>query len=114
MIVKVQRDWQLIRTELRVALENYGGTAKELSTSTGIDYFSARRYLIRPPENQTRSAMTLCSYFNIDIFMQNSDLQVILDAVKEVWDGTSDQAQSLADLLRWSKSLHGNKKNQIK
>jgi hypothetical protein len=114
MIIKVQRDWQLIKADLKTALESYKGTVKDLSSAANIDYFSARRYLISPPENQTKSAMILCTYFSIEIFMENKELQIILNAVEETWDGTTDHAQSLADLLRWSKSLHGSKKNQIK
>ena len=106
MKIKLQRNWKDIKKDLHKALEGYSGSPTELANGAKIDYFSARRYLMNPPENQTESAIKLCTYFSIDIFIQNEDLQLIMEAVLDSWDGSKEHAIGLAELLKWSKSFH--------
>jgi hypothetical protein len=105
MLIKVQRNWVDVRTALQAALEAYCGSAADLSRAAEIDYFSARRYLKRPPENQTESARQLCIYFNIDLFLQDPGLQEIVEAAVEVWDRTPEHARLIKELLKWSKTF---------
>lgn len=105
MIVKVQREWGAVKADLKVALSCYKGSPAELSRSAQIDYFSARRYLRRAPENQTESALRLCTYFNINLDIQSPGLQVVLEAVSEVWDGSEEHAKSLAGIIKWSQTI---------
>lgn len=106
MEIILQKSWLEIKPELEHALKSYAGTAKKLSISAEIDYFSARRYLISPPENQTKNALKLCSYFNIEINLQNKTLETLLNAAYDAWDGTDEHAKVLIDLIGWSKSLN--------
>ena len=102
----MQRDWRQIRIELKAALSSYSGSITDLSTAAGIDYYSARRFIRKPPENQTESARRLCSFFNIDLFIHDKNLEQIIGAVNEVWDGSEDHARSLTALLRWSQTVN--------
>lgn len=105
MLIKVQKDWIVVRAALQAALAAYRGSAADLARRAKIDYFSARRYMKRPPENQTESARLLCGYFGIDLFVQDPGLQEIVEAAVEVWDGTPAHARLIKELLKWSKEF---------
>lgn len=114
MIVKVQKEWDVVKVELQAALTDYKGSPAELARAAQIDYFSARRYLKRAPENQTESARRLCTYFNIDTDVQSPGLQLVLDAVSAVWDGSEEHAKSLAGIVKWSQTIKFGNTNDSK
>lgn len=101
---KVQRNWECIRAELNDKISACKLNAKDLSCCANIDYYAARRYLKNGAKNRNTSVLLLCSFFNIEIeipeFLQSKELQKLLEAIEDVWDGTATHAEFIAELIR--------------
>ena len=83
-------------------------SAGELSSCSKINYYAARRYLIRGVKKRNNSALKLCTYFNISTeipnIMQCKELMKVLETVEDVWDGTTIHAEFIDSLIRSTKS----------
>lgn len=100
---KLQRPWAEISAELQRNVRESGLTYKQLSEQAVIDYFAARRIVNGHLKNRTDAAMTVCTFFKIDMFypdkMQSNAGKEILDAITKTWDGTDAHAQLLVTLI---------------
>jgi hypothetical protein len=105
---KTQANWDVARAKLNEALAQYKGSPTTLSTASGIDFYAARRFLLKGAGNKGSNAFRLCAFFGID-YSRNAqieepqirDLHKLLD---EVWDGSRPHAALLAKLIESTRS----------
>jgi hypothetical protein len=100
---KQQSDWQAVRIELNEKLLNFHGRPKELADSAGINYFSARRFIVDGVKNCNANARKLCKHFGVGTQetakQQISDLEMLTGLIDEVWDGSASHAKLIAGLI---------------
>jgi len=106
---KVQTAWSEIADTLYKRLSESEESTIILSKKAKINYFAIYRLRQGPAKNRTVNAVKLCNYFSIETEIpgkvQNPCATGILAAVEDVWDGSKDHADLLANLIRSTRSF---------
>ncbi len=90
--------------DLRRYLEENDLRQNTLIIGTGVKQYTVSRYLKEPPKKVSATLIKLCKYAKIEVSTevevapQKSD--VLMDALKSVWDGTPKHAKSIAAVIK--------------
>ena len=85
--------------------------SSELARITGVSQPTISRFRTGSPSRKRNSDAfnKLCDFYKIPVSIESeadpSNNQVLLDAVRAVWDGTEAHAQALARVIRSLKGL---------
>lgn len=106
---KLQKTWPDVAKELHYHLCNCTLSHAALSAASGVNYYAIRRFRKTGIHNDTDNATKLCTYFNIEIKnnkkVQNTELDKLVSALTDAWDGSESHAQLLTKLIRSTKSF---------
>jgi hypothetical protein len=91
---------------LRGILDSLNITQNELSIEARVNQASVSRILSQCPKRQGKAFARLCKYaFNLDTAraaLDPSRSLVLMDVLREVWNGSEEHAKALAGAIRAS------------
>ena len=99
--------------ELQKFLEEYQGTQQNLAIKAGVSQSTiSRARAYRQRDRLSKGLLSLCNYAGIKTQITANALhrdprenEVLIDALREVWDGSVKNAAALAKVIRSMKAL---------
>lgn len=106
-MTKVQRDKAAVVAEINIHLSKWNDGYSALSVSAQINYYAARRALIKGLKNNSALITKLCTFFDVDPYVsdkvQTTTLESLTATLRETWDGSEPHAELLHSLIKSTK-----------
>ena len=99
-MVDIKHRWLALKTQ--IALRRL--TQSEVATQAGVDQATVSRILARCPRRNGKAFYRLCNYALMPSSRKKRfdprDNGEMMEALRDVWDGTDDHAEAIAGLIR--------------
>lgn len=97
----LKRKWD----RLKEKLDEGGETQQSIAKASGVSQATVSRILERCPKRKSKAFTRLCNYALLDEpatigSADPSGSPLLMEALRETWDGTPEHARALADILR--------------
>jgi hypothetical protein len=106
-MTKVQRDKAAVVAEINDHLSKWSDGYSALAIGAKINYYAARRALIKGLKNNSALITKLCTFFDVDPYMaknvQITTLESLTATLRETWDGSEPHAELLHSLIKSTK-----------
>lgn len=101
-----------IKNKINTFISENNLTQTQIANSTGIHQSQVSRILNGQFKTVSKNIKTLCKYANINIDQTHAQKNLspqenkdLMEALKYVWDGSTNQAKALAKVIRSLKGL---------